>query len=238
MTGYQELQEGADKARWEKEQANFTNPEAGDGRGEMLIIDGHPVMSQWEQPYMAKLASVATRNGGRVLEVGFGLGLSATAIQGNKIDEHVIIEANEGVIKRGEEWAKKQPNKVIFIYGLWQDAIDTIEDNSLDGLLYDTYPLNKEEQHIHQFDFIRRAFCKLKPGAIMTYCNLTSIGVLKGEHKEWQELWEKTQVPHLKDIGFDPNMTYETFAIKAPENCQYYAGHEEALVPILYKPKA
>jgi len=81
MTGYQELQEGTDKERWNKEQANFTNAEAGDGRGEMLIIDGHPVMSQWEQPYMAQLASVATRNGGRVLEVGFGLGLSATAIQ-------------------------------------------------------------------------------------------------------------------------------------------------------------
>jgi hypothetical protein len=30
----------------------------------------------------------------------------------NKIDEHVIIEANAGVIKRGEQWAKDQPNKV------------------------------------------------------------------------------------------------------------------------------
>ena len=98
--------------------------------------------------------------------------------------------------------------------------------NFVVGILYDTYPLNKEEQHIHQFDFIRRAFKKLKPGisflrfqthnfidfrlfcikilnlvlkskfsgAILTYCNLTSIGVLKGEHGDWKDLWEKTQV--------------------------------------------
>lgn len=46
------------------------------------------------------------------------------------------------------------------------------------------------------------------------------------------------KVPHLKDIGFDSNMTYETFKITPPDNCQYYAGHTEALVPILYKPKA
>lgn len=237
MTGYHELQAGAAAERWNDEKANYTQNE-GDARGEMLIIDGHPVMEQWEKPYMFKLGEVATRNGGRVLEVGFGLGLSATSIQANKIDEHVIIEANAGVIKRGEQWAKDQPNKVTFIHGLWQDAIDKVEDNSLDGILYDTYPLNKEEQHIHQFDFIRRAFKKLKPGAILTYCNLTSIGVLKGEHGDWKDLWEKTQVPHLKDIGFDSNMTYETFKITPPDNCQYYAGHTEALVPILYKPKA
>lgn len=104
----------------------------------------------------------------------------------NKIDEHVIIEANAGVIKRGEQWAKDQPNKVFgnvwfhqicikifkipitmavlepkfmfvkvtFIHGLWQDAIDKVEDNSLDGLKKPN-PHNKKHRSFikhHVFD--------------------------------------------------------------------------------------
>lgn len=92
--------------------------------------------------------------------------------------------------------------------------------------------MNKEEQHTHQFDFIEQIKTKLKPSGVLTYCNLTSIGVLKGEHKKWQTLWEKTQVPLIKKCGF-ARYSYETFKIKAPETCEYYAGHEEALVPKL-----
>lgn len=59
----------------------------------------------------------------------------------------------------------------------------------------------------------------LKPGGVLTYCNLTSIGVLKGihispngavvqsfivgEYESWQELWEKTQLPHVRACGFN-----------------------------------
>merc|ERR1719238_337231 len=187
VTGYHSLKEnqyGGDKTQWKKINADYKD--GGEGFGEVLKIDGHPVMEEWEKPYMGALAKVAASHGGVVLEVGFGLGLSATAIQSHSITEHIIIEANAGVIERGKEWAKKQPNKVTFLHGLWQDVVANLEDNSLDGVLYDTYPLNKEEQHIHQFGFIKKIYPKLKPGGILTYCNLTSIGVLKSEHAKWR----------------------------------------------------
>jgi hypothetical protein len=74
----------------------------------------HAVMESWEHPYMEHLAQIATRNGGWVLEVGFGLGISGTMLQ-KKLAEykdanpekeikHVIIEINAEAIEEGERW--------------------------------------------------------------------------------------------------------------------------------------
>jgi guanidinoacetate N-methyltransferase len=236
VTGYHSLREnqyGGDKAQWKKIDADYKD--GGEGFGEVLKIDGHPVMEEWEKPYMGALAKVAASKGGKVLEVGFGLGLSATAVQSYPIEEHLIIEANDQVIERGKEWATKQPHKVTFLPGLWQEVISTLPDNSVDGILYDTYPLTKEEQHVHQFDFIKQAHRVLKPGGILTYCNLTSIGVLLGEKKgDWESLWNDKQVPHLNACGFD-QVSYETFPVTPPDSCEYYGGHKAALVPTCIK---
>ncbi|CAD7970858.1 unnamed protein product [Amoebophrya sp. A120] len=229
-TGYHGLKEDSKHADWNGLKADYHVEE--DGRGEVLFIDGHPVMEQWEKPYMEKLAEVATQKGGKVLEVGFGLGLSASAVQRYDIEEHIIIEANADVIKRGQEWAKDKPHKVTFLHGLWQDKVAELPEGYLDGVLYDPYPLNAEEQHTHQFEFIGKVKSKLKPGGILTYCNLTSIGVLKGRHEKWEDLWEQTQVPYIQKCGY-PSYSFTTFDIKAPDTCDYYAGHTAALVPKL-----
>ena len=85
--GYKELRSRKDSKEWIALKESFD--------GERLDIDGHPVMQAWEAPYMASLATIATRNGGRVLEVGFGLGLSAGAVQAcGSVTEHLIMEAN------------------------------------------------------------------------------------------------------------------------------------------------
>ena len=82
----------AAKEEWKKANAHFTT--------HALRILGHPVMEDWETPYMRELARIASSRGGTVLEVGFGMGISAQFIQQSKIKHHIIIEMNANVAER------------------------------------------------------------------------------------------------------------------------------------------
>eukprot|EP00941_MAST-03F_sp_MAST-3F-sp1_P003676 g3676.t1 len=226
--GYHGLKVGAKKEAWVTEAAHLDQ--------ERLDIDGHPVMQRWETTYMDELARVACSNGGTVLEVGFGMGISANAVQQHSIDKHVILEANADVFKTLCTFAKSSQRKVIPVGpGLWQDTLPGIARESVDGVLYDTYPLTKEEQHTHQFEFVKAVYDKMKAGGILTYCNLTSLGVLRNQYSSWEELFETTQLPHLERCGFSAaHIEFHTFPTAPTPNCEYYA-HDTALVPVCRK---
>ncbi|SHF59314.1 class I SAM-dependent methyltransferase [Streptoalloteichus hindustanus] len=134
-----------------------------------LRILGHPVMERWEDPYMRDLAVVATSRRGRVLEVGFGLGISAGHIQRQPIDTHVVIEANRDVFAELLAFGATAEHPVLPMLGFWQAICPCLRDQSFDGILFDTYPLAREEVHGNHFAFFAEAHRLLRPGGVLTY---------------------------------------------------------------------
>src|SRR5262249_11218396 len=60
--------------------------------GGTLRVSGQEVMQTWEAPLMQALARGVTRPGGSVLEIGFGLGLSAGFVQELGPSRHTVVE--------------------------------------------------------------------------------------------------------------------------------------------------
>ena len=109
-----------------------------------ILIDepfstGGAVMHVGEKDLMDKLAEIVTVNGGDILEIGFGMHLSADAIQSNpNVTSHTIIEVHPQQYEKALEWAKLQKIKTTIILGDWFEVLP-LSDIKFDGILHDTH---------------------------------------------------------------------------------------------------
>ena len=94
------------------------------------------VMMSWEDSIMKASSDYICENGGDILEIGFGMGISADHIQSNSINSHTIIENHPQVIERAKVWANGKSN-VIIIEGDWYNVKDSL--STYDGVFYDTF---------------------------------------------------------------------------------------------------
>ena len=94
------------------------------------------VMMDWEDPLMSASAAYVCENGGDILEIGFGMGISAGYIQSHSILTHTIIENHPDIIPKAQAWALNKSN-VTIITGSWYDIKDSL--STYNGIFYDTF---------------------------------------------------------------------------------------------------
>ena len=93
------------------------------------------IMMDWEHPIMSASAAYVTEGGGDILEIGFGMGISANYIQSHSISSHTIIEPHPQIVEKAVEWSSGKSN-VTIISQSWADVTGSL--GTYDGIFYDT----------------------------------------------------------------------------------------------------
>lgn len=182
------------------------------------------IMQAWETPYMKRLAEIATTNGGNILEVGFGMGISAGFIQkSKKIKNHTVIECHPLMIESAKnKFSKNGKNKKFtLLEGFWEDVSKNIKSKTFDGILFDSCPLDKEVEFFQFFPFFKEAYRLLKDDGVFTYFSDEKLTI----SKEHQKL--------LKKAGFK-NIKFEVTKVNPPKDCIYWK-HKTIVSPIIKK---
>ena len=97
------------------------------------------VMMDWEDPIMAAHAQYVAENGGNILEIGYGLGISANYIQSYRPKSHTIVEIHPEIASQARSWSKRGEG-ITVLEGDWYDLKQSIVNNGpYDGIFYDAY---------------------------------------------------------------------------------------------------
>lgn len=191
-----------------------------------LLINDYQVMQRWEDNYMKSLAAVATSNGGRVLEVGFGLGMSARFIQrSKKIQLHNVVECHPKVIQHAKSMFSKElaSGRMKISEGFWEDVTPKMPSESFDGILFDSCPLESGVEFFQFFPFFSEAYRLLKKGGIFTYFS-----------DEQSEI-SSAHLLELKKAGFkEKDIKFKIVRVNPPKSTEYWK-HKTIVCPIVTK---
>ena len=130
--------------------------------GRLLDENGNAVMMDWETPIMEKSAEIICKKGGKILNVGFGMGLVDSFIEKYDIQEHWIIEPHLDVYTKILEDGWHLNPRVRIMYGDWQWYVKYMP--KFDGIYIDTW-----DEEI--YDFLRNTPNMLKEDGILSFFN-------------------------------------------------------------------
>jgi type IV protein arginine methyltransferase len=151
----------------------------------------YQVMMDWEHPLMSASAAYVCQNGGDILEIGFGMGISAGYIQSHSISSHTVLENHPDIIPLALEWAAEKPN-VTIITGSWYDNLNIL--STYNGVFHDTYA----DYHLSYFSSSLTQL--VKSGGVATWWNI---------------------LPTPSNIQNIPEVTYQEFEINPPQNSYF-----------------
>ena len=107
-------------------------------------IDDEWILYDWEEDVITKGVELLCKKYKfkSVLELGFGVGWTATEFQKQGIKRHVILEPNKDVYKNALEWNKNYNAEIINIFS-WKYEPKESFDLIYDDIVY----LNNAEKH-------------------------------------------------------------------------------------------
>ena len=142
--------------------------------------EGFIIMHVDHTDYEHAVADFITKENYNILEIGYGMGISARRIQTLKPAKHVIIEKVKEIYDKGVEWAKDIDN-VTIIHGDYVDEISKLTDK-FDGIYHsaDKESLNRLLSFKDDIKSLAKENCKL---VMLNWDNNTDI-INKANYKE------------------------------------------------------
>jgi guanidinoacetate N-methyltransferase len=132
-----------------------------------LRVGDYDVAYAWEAPLMREFARVVTEVGGDVLEIGFGLGMSARYIQEFGVRSHTIVEPHPEIFDAALRWKATHRSDIRLINDFWQRC--HAELDRYDGIFYDSFSPDMSIR-ADSFEFFRLAAERLlRPGGRLTF---------------------------------------------------------------------
>lgn len=179
----------------------------------------HQIMMEWENPYM-KACIQKLQPFGDVLEIGFGMGYSATEIQKFPIKSYTVIECDEETYERALLWKEKYNNSINIIFDRWENVYYKLP--KFDCIFFDDYDIKTLELYktnpsisCRNINFIERIKNNLKNHTKFSfYCAVNDNDV-----KKYKMQWEKSLKYFPEYLLTDIN--FEKYIIDIPKNCQY-----------------
>ena len=162
------------------------------------------IMMSWEKPIMKRHAEIVCKNGGDILEIGFGMGISAGYIQQQEPKSHTIVEIHPEIAKKARNWSKDKIN-ITIIEDDWYNVVNDLK--TYDGIFYDA----EQDDHMNKFYDIAKQKL-LNPGGIYTFFNI-------------QE--ERIHTLH----GIQDKIEHEVLDIDPPENP--YLNSDKYYLPMM-----
>lgn len=175
----------------------------------------HQIMMEWEKAYMEACIQ-KLQPFGDVLEIGFGLGYSATEIQKFSINSYTIIECDKDTYHRALKWKENYNHPINVVFGRWENFYYRLP--KFDCVFFDDYDVKTVELckinkkiPCRNITFFNRIKNNLKNYFKYSfYCALDEKDI-----KKYKTQWKNNLKFDYKNISFDK------YKIEIPKNCKY-----------------